>query len=168
MVSVILLMNAPINEFATAKAVLSGRFPATCLSFVLSIKTTESQVSQRAIIAFLAYSRLSDSISKGIVRQAIVSAPMECEISATTGTEPVPVPPPRPATIKTIFASPSSSCISFALSRAHSAPTSGNPPHPLPLLRSFPMSNNLSAFWRIRWLISEFAAMVFAPAMFFS
>src|SRR3989442_3125795 len=78
------------------------------------------------------------SKAKGLVTTATVSAPSSSARAATIGTPPDPVPPPRPAVMKTMSA-PSSASISFSVSsRAARRPTSGLAPAPRPFVSLAP------------------------------
>ena len=86
------------------------------------------------------------SNSNGLVTAPTVSAPISSlAISAITGAEPVPVPPPSPAVTKTMSAPFSASLISSRLSAAAPAPTSGLPPAPRPRVSSWPIESLMSA-----------------------
>ena len=67
------------------------------------------------------WARFLPSKEKGRVTTATVSAPISRQISAITGVAPVPVPPPRPAVMNTMWLSRralrSSSTVSSAASR---------------------------------------------------
>ena len=66
----------------------------------------------------------------GFVTIAIVNIFLDLAISATTGAAPVPVPPPIPAVMKTIFAPSNTFSISSLLSSAAFSPISALPPAP--------------------------------------
>mmetsp|Transcript_30017 Transcript_30017/g.64519 ORF Transcript_30017/g.64519 Transcript_30017/m.64519 type:complete len:254 (-) Transcript_30017:280-1041(-) len=69
---------------------------------------------------------------KGFVTTPTVSAPADCAHSATIGAAPDPVPPPMPATTKTM-SEPATICeICSKLSSAAAMPMSGLPPAPNP------------------------------------
>ena len=74
----------------------------------------------------------------GRVTMAITKAPASRAIRATTGAAPVPVPPPIPAAIKTIFAPLTISLMSSTLASAAFSPISGSPPAPKPPVISWP------------------------------
>ncbi len=78
------------------------------------------------------------SKANGLVTTATVSAPSSEARLAMMGAAPVPVPPPRPAVMKTMSA-PSSASTSFSVSsRAASRPMSGLAPAPKPLVSFAP------------------------------
>ncbi|OPY42809.1 MAG: hypothetical protein A4E42_01524 [Methanoregulaceae archaeon PtaU1.Bin222] len=90
-------------------------------------------------------------------------APCSLAICATTGAEPVPVPPPIPAVMKQRSAfSRSASSVGLAISAAL-FPTSGYPPAPRPLVRDLPMRTLLSDWIISRCCLSVLIAMVSAP-----
>ena len=96
---------------------------------------------------------------------ATTSAPSSLASWATTGADPVPVPPPMPARTNTRSAplmSSSSSC--FALWAAF-LPTSGSPPAPMPRVSFRPIRIFFSAWTVLRCWLSVFMATVFAPLM---
>ena len=103
------------------------------------------------------------SKKKGLVTTATVSAPISLLIFATTGAPPVPVPPPRPAVIKTISAPLSTPRISSRLSRAASLPRSGSAPAPSPLVMPGPSCRQTSALEFSRACMSVLAAMNSIP-----
>ena len=83
-----------------------------------------------------------------MVTMPIVNMPMRLASPAMMGAAPVPVPPPIPAVIKTIFVPSSSNwCIKSMLDWAASRPTSGSEPAPKPLSPkgSFTLTGD---FWR--------------------
>ena len=77
----------------------------------------------------------------GLVTIATVSIPSSLAISATTGAPPVPVPPPKPAVIKTMSAPSSCPLIRSLVSKAALFPTSGFEPAPNPFVTSAPNCN---------------------------
>ena len=113
------------------------------------------------------------SKKKGIVTMPTVSMPRLLTARATTGEAPVPVPPPMPAVMNTMFGLGSSrASISSMLSSAASRAISGLPPAPKPPvvlgpIRSFVGTGDIrsawasvlsttnsipSGFWRYMWL----------------
>ena len=76
--------------------------------------------------------RRCPSKSNGRVTTAIVSAPRSFACEAMSGAAPVPVPPPIPAVMKTMFAFSTIVCRSSLSSSAAFRPTSGLAPDPKP------------------------------------
>ena len=77
--------------------------------------------------------RFRISILNGKVTTPTVRMPISFATRAITGAAPVPVPPPIPAVINTIFvSSPNIALISSMLASAISRPSSGIPPVPRP------------------------------------
>src|SRR5664280_808842 len=90
--------------------------------------------------AFSAMSlRLFPSNANGFVTTPIVSAPRSLAISAMTGAPPEPVPPPRPAVMKTMSESRSASVIFSTSSSAARCPIAASPPAPSPRVILSPM-----------------------------
>ena len=78
-------------------------FWTTSRSRSLGIVISVSTLALSASAAFSAVSlRLAPSKLNGLVTTPMVSAPSSLAISATTGAAPEPVPPPRPAVMKTM------------------------------------------------------------------
>ena len=77
--------------------------PKTSLSFWLGIVIKESTSDLNSFIPASAKSSLNSN-DIGFVTIATASAPTSLAALATIGAAPVPVPPPIPAAIKTIFA----------------------------------------------------------------
>ena len=75
---------------------------------------------------------------KGVEIIATVTMPNFLAILAITGSAPVPVPPPRPAVIKSILVFLNSSEIISILSSAASLPIEGSAPAPKPFVLSRP------------------------------
>jgi len=75
----------------------------------------------------------------GSVTTATVSALSDFAISAATGAEPVPVPPPSPQVMKTKSDPFSTSVISSPLSLAALSPIAGSLPAPSPLVNFLPI-----------------------------
>src|ERR1035437_668745 len=94
--------------------------------------------------------RRTPSKLNGLVTMPIVSAPSSFAISATTGAAPEPVPPPRPAVMKTLAESRSASAIFSVSSSAALLPTFESPPAPRPLVILSPM--------RILWGASDWSS----------
>jgi hypothetical protein len=92
-------------------------------------------------------------------------APWSFAIWATTGADPVPVPPPIPAVTKTRSAdSMRLSRVGRAISAAR-FPMSGYPPAPRPFVRDFPMRTRFPAWTMSRCCLSVLMAIVSAPAI---
>jgi len=108
------------------------------------------------------------SKSKGVVTTATVKAPNSLAILATTGAEPVPVPPPIPAVINTISAPRSSFVIISLSSSAACSPTSGCPPAPSPFVTFCPIGTLLFAFDLFNACKSVLIAMNSTPLIFAS
>ncbi len=101
--------------------------------------------------AFSAMSlRLLPSNANGLVTTPIVSAPRSLAISAMTGAPPEPVPPPRPAVMKTMSESRSASVIFSTSSSAARWPIAASPPAPRPRVILSPM--------RILWGASDWSS----------
>ena len=108
--------------------------PKTSSSFSLSTIIREStRPSSSESPCSAAFSRRTPSKLKGLVTTATVSAPSSFAISATTGAAPVPVPPPIPAVIKTIWAPRRASAIRSRSCSAAARPASGFAPAPRPV-----------------------------------
>ena len=107
--------------------------------FSLSISIHESTLCINFDIPALACSALfSCSYLNGVVTTATVRIPSSLATFAITGEPPVPVPPPIPATIKSISVCSSASLISGILSSAAILPFSGSFPAPKPFVNSWP------------------------------
>ena len=113
---------------------LKPRFPYCWRSLSLLITIRESTL-------FLSFSKPKSACSsllfpsklKGTVTIPTVRIPMSFATFAITGAAPVPVPPPIPAVMKTIFVfCPIEALISSILSIAAFSPTSGSAPAPKP------------------------------------
>ena len=78
------------------------------------------------------------SYANGRVTTATVKIPSDLAISATTGAEPVPVPPPMPVVIKSMFAPRMASSMASLSSWAAARPISGLAPAPKPRVRFVP------------------------------
>lgn len=95
---------------------------------------------------------------KGFVTIPTVRIPIDLAISAITGADPVPVPPPRPHVMNTISASWRDALISSELSSAAFLPISGSAPAPSPLVMLSPMLIFLFARFVARFLASVLTA----------
>ena len=89
---------------------------------------------------------LRPSNVKGFVTTATVNIPCSLAISAIIGAEPVPVPPPIPAVIKSMSASFIAFAITSRSSIAACSPIPGSPPEPKPLVIFVPIGNFKGAF----------------------
>src|ERR1700730_16051829 len=89
------------------------------------------------------------SNANGLVTTATVSAPSSLASEATTGADPLPVPPPSPAVMKTMSEPSSASMIFSVSSRAALRPTSGLAPAPSPLVILAAMNSTPSTLARI-------------------
>ena len=106
------------------------------LGIVISVSTLALSSSE----AFSATSlRRLPSKLNGLVTTPMVSAPCSLAISATTGAAPEPVPPPRPAVMKTMSESASASAILSRSSSAARWPIDASPPAPRPFVILSPM-----------------------------
>src|SRR5262249_19100126 len=89
--------------------------------------------------------RLRPSNVNGLVTTATVRMPRSRASEATTGAEPVPVPPPSPAVMKTMSAPSSSRVMVSGSSSAALRPTSGFEPAPSPCVRFAPSCTRTGA-----------------------
>ena len=125
------------------------------LGIVMSVSTLALSCS--AAFSAMSLRRLPSKLN-GFVTTPIVSAPRSFAISATTGAAPEPVPPPRPAVMKTMSESRSASVIFSASSSAARWPIAASPPAPSPRVILSPI--------RILWGASDCRsawASVFTP-----
>ncbi len=107
--------------------------PSTSSSFSLRITMSESTLpSSSARPCSAAFIRRPPSKEKGLVTTATVRAPSSLATSATTGAAPVPVPPPMPAVINTMWAPRRASAIRSRSDSAAAFPASGLAPAPSP------------------------------------
>ena len=120
---------------AQAKALSnSASSPMTSNNF--SFKTTIKEstcCSNSDAPSSATFRRLTPSKSKGLLITPTVKIPISLATCATIGAAPVPVPPPIPAVMKTIWAPCKASAIRARASSAEAAPTSGLAPAPKPL-----------------------------------
>src|SRR5712664_3503450 len=105
------------------------------LGIEISVSTTLRSASTPASAWSM---RLRPSNVNGLVTTATVRMPRSRASEATTGADPVPVPPPRPAVMKTMSAPSSSRVIASGSSRAALRPTSGLEPAPSPCVSLLP------------------------------
>ena len=108
------------------------------------------------------------SNQKGMVTKATESMPYCLAISAITAAEPVPVPPPIPAAMKTRSAPFMISSSSSRLSSAAFFPTAGSPPEPSPLVILSPICILFGALFSRRACLSVLIPMNSTPATFSS
>ncbi len=131
-VSVIPFTALATISSATMNALSIARFGTYSTSLLLSITTTVSATLLNLSIPSRAFSSLERSILNGNVTIATTIAPASFAISAMTGTEPVPVPPPIPA-VRNMRCTPFRRlAISCLLASAAFSPISGKPPAPSP------------------------------------
>ena len=112
------------------------------------------------------FSLFLPSNEKGLVTTATVRILSSLQTSATTGAAPVPVPPPNPAVINTIWLSCKASVISSRLSIAASFPLTGSAPAPSPSVNFFPICILISALECSRACKSVLATMNLTPLRF--
>ncbi len=99
-----------------------------------------STLALRFSIPLTAFSDLGlPSKPKGLVTTPTVKIPISFARPATTGAEPVPVPPPIPAVMNTISAPLKACPISSMLSSAALRPISGSAPAPSPFVSFSPI-----------------------------
>src|SRR3972149_5290470 len=125
---------------ATLKASSSGVPRSTTarsrsLGMVMSVSTTPRSSASPASACC---ARRRPSNEKGLVTTATVRMPSSFATAATTGAEPVPVPPPRPAVTKTMSAPWRICLICSRSSWAALRPTSGSEPAPSPFVSRAP------------------------------
>jgi hypothetical protein len=80
--------------------------------------------------------RCDPSYSKGLVTTPTVRMPMSLAMRAITGAAPVPVPPPMPAVMNSMFAPSSASRTCASAASAATRPASGLLPAPRPVCPS--------------------------------
>ena len=105
------------------------------LGMTISVSTCFCSSSMPASAARM---RRVPSKRKGLVTTPTVSTPRLRAASAMTGAAPVPVPPPMPAAMNTMFTPSSASSMSCTVSSAAALPTSGRAPAPRPPVMSGP------------------------------
>ena len=117
---------------------------SSSLSFgiTISVSTAFCSLSSPSRAFFILW---RPSIVNGKVTIPTVRAPDFFAISAAIGSEPVPVPPPRPQVTNAMSQPSRTFLISFLLSFAASSPTFGSAPAPRPPVISFPISILMSA-----------------------
>ena len=123
-----------------------------------------SQCSRRLFRPFMAFSILIlPSALNGRVTTPMTKAPCLLAISATTGAEPVPVPPPMPAVTNTMFAPSTYFRRSPSDSSAACCPISGMAPAPSPLVVDLPSRTLFGACMASRCRASVLQATMVAP-----
>src|SRR5215472_17728335 len=110
------------------------------------------------------FMRRLPSKANGFVTTATVSAPSSLARFATTGAEPLPVPPPRPEVTNTISAPSRASRILSVSSSAALRPTSGFAPAPRPLVNFAPSWSLTGACESLSACASVLAAMNSTPS----
>ncbi|MNK98989.1 hypothetical protein D3C87_1193690 [compost metagenome] len=125
---------------AFAKAAVIVKLPKISLRRSLEITKYESTYLRNSDKPSSAWDRRRlPSKVKGVVIIATVKIPNSLAAFANTGLAPVPVPPPIPAVIKSIFVLvPNMRLISSILSIAEFSPTSGSAPAPIPSVKLIP------------------------------
>ncbi len=101
----------------------------------------------------------------GLVTTPTVRMPLRRAISAITGAAPVPVPPPMPAAMNTMFTPSSARSISSTVSSAAARPTSGRDPAPSPCVISGPSWMRCSAAALLSACASVLATMKSTPSI---
>ena len=129
------------------------------MTMTVSTQPTNSESACSACIM-----RRLPSKAKGLVTTATVSAPSSLASEATTGAEPLPVPPPRPAVMKTMSEPSSASMIFSVSSSAALRPTSGLAPAPSPLVSLAPICSFTGACDSLSACRSVLAAMNSTPS----
>ena len=129
------------TSLAFAKALLNVKSPYTSISLSLLITKSVSTFALNSSNPSSAYCFLyPPSVQKGTVTTATVRISFSLATRAITGAAPVPVPPPIPAVMKSIFVLVSSnSSIRSILSSAAFLPISGFAPAPNPSVISAPI-----------------------------
>ena len=168
MISVIPRIARASTESATLNAVWMGSRGTSSRSRSFGIVITVSTTSRRRSRPHPAFSwRTRPSEANGSVQTAIVSGaapPESFAHCATTGAEPVPVPPPRPSVMKTMSEFASAFLSSSSASFAACSPTWGRAPAPSPRVSRRPR-RILRGAWIVRrcWA-SVLQATISAPA----
>ena len=170
--SAIPFVAIPSTSSARPKASRRGRLPYSSRTRSLSMTSSESTQgcsSLRPCIALLI--RPGPSILRGIVTTATVRMPKSCAIFAITGEAPVPVPPPIPAAMKSIFTPEVSSSVRScsSLSMANLRPLAGSLPAPRPgpiciLLATL----QLFSAWRSVLQTTKFTPAIFSVCIWFT
>src|SRR5690242_7575299 len=126
----------------------------------MSVSTTLRSASSPASAWSM---RLRPSNVNGFVTTATVRMPRSRASDATTGAEPVPVPPPSPAVMNTMSAPSSSRVIVSGSSNAALRPTSGFDPAPSPCVSLAPSCTLTGAGELRRACMSVLATMKSTP-----
>mmetsp|Transcript_2988 Transcript_2988/g.6762 ORF Transcript_2988/g.6762 Transcript_2988/m.6762 type:complete len:287 (-) Transcript_2988:333-1193(-) len=151
------------------RSTLSERRKASCsevsssvadrsLSFGTMMSASTSSL-RRAMLSSACLVRRRPSKLKGVVTMPIVSAPSAREIFATTGADPLPVPPPMPAAMNVKSDPARLSAMSASLSCAANSPSSGSPPVPSPRVTRSPTCRRVGAMLILRACASVLMAM---------
>src|SRR5215470_9239931 len=127
---------------------------------VMSVSTTVRSDSSPASACTM---RRRPSKWNGLVTTATVRIPRSFANEAMTGAAPVPVPPPRPAVMKTMSAPVSRRVICSGSSSAASRPTSGFEPAPSPCVSFTPSCTFTGAGDARRAWLSVLATMNSTP-----
>ena len=141
-------------------ALLDANPRSLSLGMVITVSTTFFRASRPASACFI---RFLPSKPKGFVTTATVRAPTSLLASAITGAAPVPVPPPRPAVIKTMWLSSTALRIASMFSMAACRPISGFAPAPRPSVSFSPIWIFTGALDTSRAWRSVLADMNFTP-----
>src|SRR5215470_9123055 len=126
----------------------------------ISVSTTPRSISRPVSACTI---RLRPSNVKGFVTTATVRIPRSLASDATTGAEPVPVPPPRPAVTKIMSAPSSRRVIASASSSAALRPISGLEPAPSPAVSFAPSCSLMGAGEERRAWLSVLATTKSTP-----
>jgi len=153
-------ISSAFMNISISVAFLEASARSRSLGMVMAVSTT-CLSSERPCSAISA--RLRPSNEKGRVTTATVSAPISRQMSAMTGVAPVPVPPPSPEVMNTMWLSESALRISSALSSAASRPIRGFAPAPSPSVMPSPSWMRVSARETSSAWASVFAAMKVTP-----
>jgi len=108
--------------------------PSTSINLSLRMTMRESTCFCSSAMPASAILARLPSKAKGLVTTPTVRMPFSRATSATMGAAPVPVPPPMPAVMKTMWAPSSCSAMRSRSSRAALRPASGLAPAPRPEL----------------------------------
>ncbi len=140
------------------KALPIGELPSIIRSLSLLTTIIESTFAFKLFNPSTEYAILFlPSKPNGRVTIATTRAPASRAILAMTGEARVPVPPPIPAAMNTMFAPLTISLISSELASAAIFPISGSPPAPRPPVISAPSTKRLCAFEVANVCLSVFA-----------
>ncbi len=129
-------ISSAFMNISSMVAFLDANPRSLSLGIVITVSTTSLRAlrpSSACCIRFL------PSKPNGFVTTATVRAPNSLQIPAITGAAPVPVPPPKPAVIKTMWLSSTTFRIASVLSSAACLPLSGSDPAPSPSVSFSPI-----------------------------